>query len=474
MLTKKLDRRMLLLVLLALLNSGTVSGTSPTILIVKKHSVQIDGKSSELFKIEQPDGTWGYHGTKGQFFDAIVKNKTNVPTVVHWHGLILPNDQDGVPYVTQLPIPAGGEYHYHFKLVQSGTYWMHSHFGLQEQQLLSAPLIISDPEKTAKEKDVVLFISDFSYRKPTAILADLKNSNSKHQPVKLHAKKLMKMKPKLNDVTYDAFLTNYRTLRNPEIIRVKPGETVRLRVIAGSSMSNFFIKTGTLSGQAIAVDGHDIQPIKDNVFQLAVAQRIDIQVKIPNKEGSYPILAEGEGTSMQTGLILATSHATIKLPNEHADKVSGALDYAQELKIKALSPLKPKPPYQTLMVRMEGNMMKYIWTLNHEIWPRVMPLRVKENKRIEVILQNDTQMAHPIHLHGHVFEVTEINGQKLINGAMRDTVMVLPGTTVKIQFDAKHPGNWVMHCHMLYHMATGMVTLVNYDGVDLPPWLNFK
>lgn len=253
-----------------------------------------------LYKIEQPDGTWGYHGVKGEYFDAIVKNTTDVPTVIHWHGLLLPNDQDGVPYVTQLPIPPGGEYHYRFKLVQSGTYWMHSHFGLQEQQFLSAPLILSDPKSTTKEKDVTLFIGDFSYRKPEVILADLKNAQVS-SPMKMHHMDHMNKaeitKPDLNDVDYDAFLINYRSLQDPQIVRVKPGELVRLRVIAGSSMSNYFIKTGMLRGMAIAVDGNDIKPIEGKVFQLATAQRIDIRVKIPEGEGFYPILAQSEGTS---------------------------------------------------------------------------------------------------------------------------------------------------------------------------------
>ena len=462
------------IVLIIYLGAAVASGENPTILLVKEYTVRVNGKSSMLYRIEQPDGTWGYHGIKGDYFDAIVKNTTDVPTTVHWHGLILPYTQDGVAYVTQAPIPPGGEYHYHFKLLQSGTYWMHSHYGLQIQQFLSAPMILSDPNDHTKEKEVTLFIGDFSYRKPDVILASLKESSANTNTIILDSKKSTNIKPDLNDVTYDAFLTNYRTLKDPDIVNVKPGETVRLRVIAGSSMTNFFIKTGQLHGQAIAVDGNNIKPIDTNVFQLAVAQRVDIRVKIPNKEGFYPILAQGEGTSMQTGLILATPHAKIKLPSEHIKTVAGAFDYSQELKLKALSPLQPKKPEQTLFVTMQGNMMKYVWVLNHQIWPNITPLHIKKNKRTEIVLQNDTNMAHPIHLHGHVFEVTEINGQKLTDGAMRDTVLVLPRTTVKIQFDSDNPGNWVMHCHMVYHLATGMMTLVNYDGIDLPKWLHFK
>lgn len=170
---------------------------------------------------------------------------------------------------------------------------------------------------------------------------------------------------------------------------------------------------------------------------------------------------------------MATAHAKSRPISEKADKVAGAFDYSQELQIKALAPLTPKSPEQTLVVNMEGDMVKYVWMLNHEVWPKITPLHIKENERTEIILKNNTMMAHPIHLHGHVLEVTEIDGQKLVDGAMRDTVLVLPHTTVKIQFDADNPGNWVLHCHMLYHMATGMIALVNYEGVALPKWMNF-
>lgn len=448
----------------------------PTELIIKKYPVIVNGKSSELFRIEQPDGTWGYRGVKGQWFDAIVKNNTENPTVIHWHGLILPNNQDGVPYVTQPPVVPGGTYHYRFKLNQSGTYWMHSHFDLQEQKFLSAPFIIDDPEEKKADEDIIFMVGDFSFTNPEKILANLKkgmkmpmNQSKGTMPMPMD-----KNKPDLNDVTYDAFLTNYRTLRNPEIIAVKPGDTVRLRVIAGSAMTNFFINTGTLSAEAIAVDGQAIKPFRGNQFQLAVGQRIDLLVKIPEDGGSFPILAQGEGTNMQTGMILVTKNADVFLPNEKTNAVSGAFNYDQELKTVAASPLTPKSPEQTLTVSLDGDMVKYVWMLNNKAWPDIKPLEVAKGKRVEMIFINKTSMAHPMHLHGHVFEVTEIDGKKLNNGAMRDTVLVLPESTVKIQFDTDNPGNWMMHCHMLYHQATGMMTFINYEGTKMPDLKQLK
>lgn len=472
---KRQFSRMLALLLLALhIHSGFAIGTAspetkPTVLIIKKIPVTVDGRATDVFKIEQADGTWGYRGVMGQWFDATVRNMTDKPTVVHWHGLIVPNDQDGVPYVTQAPIPPGGEYHYRFKLNQSGTYWMHSHHDLQVQQFLSAPFIISDPDDRPVDKEVTLFFGDFSYKKPEVIFADLKKgmTHMTHENHLMPMNKAMAA-PDLNDVSYDAFLTNYRTLENPEIVTVKPGDLVRLRLIAGSAMTNFFINTGRLRAQAIAVDGQGIKPLEGSQFQLAVGQRLDILVKIPASGGAYPILAQGEGTAMQTGLILVTPESRIIPQKERAELVAGALNYEQEFKFKALFPLTAKPPGQTLVVNLEGDMMKYTWTINNQVWPKIKPLQVTENKRIEMIFNNKTSMSHPMHLHGHVFEVTEIDGQRIQDGAMRDTVLVLPHSTVKVQFDADNPGNWMMHCHMLYHQESGMMTLVSYKGVKIP------
>jgi FtsP/CotA-like multicopper oxidase with cupredoxin domain len=272
----------------------------------------------------------------------------------------------------------------------------------------------------------------------------------------------------LNDVTYDAFLTNYRTLKNPEIIEVNPGETVRLRLIAGSAMTNFLINTGQLQAKSIAVDGQRINPFWAKQFQLAVGQRMDVLFTIPKGQGSYPILAQGEGTSMQTGLILVTNKAHIKLPSEKANLMAGALNYDQEFKLHASYPLAVKTPGQSLIVNLEGDMMPYSWSINNQAWPHIKPLRVIKNNRIEMVFVNHTSMAHPMHLHGHVFAVTEIDGKPLKNGAMRDTVLVLPHSTVKVQFDSDNPGNWMMHCHMLYHQESGMMTLVSYEGVKEP------
>lgn len=443
-----------------LAQTSETASQAPVTLIVKKYPLTVDGRKTMVYRIEQPNGEWGYHGIIGQDFDVTVKNQTDVPTTLHWHGLIVPNNQDGVPYVTQQPIPPGGEYHYHFKLVQSGTYWMHSHFGMQVQQYLSAPLILADSEEKSSDKEVVLFLADYSKKSPEAILQALKNSGNKMANMDMPANSAQ---PDLNDVHYDAYLTNYRTLNNPEIVNVKPGETVRLRIIDGAAATNFWINTGILPAQAIAMDGEPIQPFSNSLFQIAMGQRIDLKIKLPDRPGVYPILAQGEGTNMQTGLILATANAPIPKLSEQAQQLAPALNYEQESHLVAMQPLPKRRVQQVLHLSLQGDMVHYVWKINGQVWPKVTPSLIKPHHRIEIIFDNQTNMAHPMHLHGHVFEVTAINGKPIKNGARRDTVLVLPHSTVAIQFDANNPGHWMLHCHMLYHQETGTMTLVDYE-----------
>jgi FtsP/CotA-like multicopper oxidase with cupredoxin domain len=267
----------------------------------------------------------------------------------------------------------------------------------------------------------------------------------------------------LADIKYDALLANRRTLADPEVVRVQPGQTLRLRLIAGSSATNFFIDTGQLTAQAIAVDGEDIVPVSGQRFELAIAQRLDLRLTIPAGKGAYPILAQGEGTTLQTGLVLATPQATIPALSQQAAPVAGALTNVQERHFQSAHPLPPKPVNRTLQVNLEGDMAQYVWALNGQRWPEITPLEVRQGERVELVFTNQTGMSHPMHLHGHVFQVTEIDGQPL-SGATRDTVLVTPHQTVKVQFDAAYPGYWMLHCHILYHQAGGMMTVVHYHG----------
>ncbi|MES2217620.1 MAG: multicopper oxidase family protein [Pseudomonadota bacterium] len=454
-----------ILLLVSLLMTSMFANSAPTILKAVQEPLRVHGKETTVFDIIQPDGTKGFTGNKGELFDVILKNETSVPISIHWHGLVVPNNQDGIPYVTQLPIPPGSSQHYQFKLLQAGTYWMHSHFKFHEQELMSAPLILKDTQEPyAGDKDVVVMFQGFSFKKPEEIFNELQ-----HQPM-ADMNMDMSSKPDLNDVTFDAYLANRRTLSDPEIVAVKPSEKIRLRLINGSTASNFWINTGKLKATAIAVDGNNIQPIQDRRFQLAVAQRMDLEVTIPKSGGAFPILAQVEGTKQQTGIILVTSGTAAPQLSEQANNEIPALNNKQEFLFHSLQPLAKKPVTKTLNYKLTGDMQRYIWKINNQVWPHVTPYKIKQGDRVEMVFTNDTGMAHPMHFHGHIFQVTEIKGKQLANGPLRDTILVLPHTTQKIVFDADNPGIWMLHCHVLYHMQAGMMTTTNYQDYPLPDY----
>jgi len=432
---------------------ATVS--KPTILEVTEKIITVNGKQSKVFAITQPDGTFGYHGKKGELFDVIVDNKTHDPLVLHWHGIIDPNNEDGVPYVTQLPILPGHQYHYHFTLKQAGTFWLHSHYQLQEQKLMAAPLIIHASEDS-HVPEAIMFIQDFTFKNPLKVYENLRNKKEKNMHMEMDHHDV-------NDVAFDAYLTNHKTLKNPDIISVKPEQTLRLRIINASASSNYYIDLQKLTGILIAVDGVDIEPIQGSRFQIAIGNRLDILLKIPKEEGAYPILALPEGTHEQTGLILKTKNALLPQLSQKTATENPILNYSQEFMLK---PLHAEPSHsvtKTLTYNLEGNMQNYVWTMNGQAWPYVTPLKIKKGDRVELVFNNKSMMAHPMHFHGHVFQITEINGKK-INGRLGDTVDVMPNSSVKVVFDAENPGIWMLHCHVLYHQSGGMMTTINYEG----------
>ena len=422
---------------------------------VVQGELTVEGKTGKVYRIEQDDGALGWSGTRGDRFKVAVDNTVAEPFSIHWHGIILPNGQDGVPYVTQPPIKPGERRLYDFPLVQAGTYWMHSHFGLQEQSMLTAPLIIREPPAAPEVKEVVVMLNDFTTRDPSAILGDLRRGSM--------AGTKTAMKPDLTDVRYDALLANRRPLSDPDLARMTPGATVRLRIINMTSGSNVFLSTGRLTAEAIAVDGEDIVPLSGPRFELGVAQRIDLRVRIPGGDGAYPIIAQAEGTDMLGGVVLVTAGAAVPTLSTRAPKPAGGLTNRQESRLRSVRPLAGRPVDHRLSVTLGGEMAAYVWSLNGQVWPQITPLEVKQGERVELTFVNQTMMTHPMHLHGHVFQVTEVAGARR-RGAKRDTVLVSPRQAVKVEFDALYPGYWMIHCHLLYHQAAGMMTVLHYEG----------
>ncbi|MGH6813098.1 MAG: multicopper oxidase family protein, partial [Methylocella sp.] len=405
-------------------------------------------------------------------FRVRVENHIEEPSLIHWHGLTPPWRQDGVPDVSGSPIPAGGSGDYDFALLRGGTYWMHSHYGLQEQLLLSAPLIIKDNSEKPGEQEIVVMLADFSFTPPDQIFAQLHSRqthdmetpgmNMPGMDMRGTAMPAIKSKPDLNDVRYDAFLANSRTLADPEVVKVEPGGRVRLRIINGSSMSNFHIDLGRLKGELIAVDGNPIQPVQSRNFPVADSQRLDIEVTIPKTAAAHPVLAVLEGERRRTGIVLLAGKGKVTRISGMADAASPPLTLGLERSLRAAEPLADRKADRTHVVNLTGSMQGYIWSINNVVWNKdVPPLAVAEGERVELAIANQTMMPHPMHLHGHTFQVVAIDGNRFA-GPLRDTVLVPPKTTVTVAFDADNPGWWAFHCHLLYHQHAGMFATLRY------------
>jgi FtsP/CotA-like multicopper oxidase with cupredoxin domain len=268
--------------------------------------------------------------------------------------------------------------------------------------------------------------------------------------------------PDLNDVKYDAFLANFRTLADPEIVKVEPGGRVLLRIINGSSMSAFHVSLGALDGELIAVDGFEVEPIRGHEFPVAVAQRLDIRVTLPPGLGAYPVLAQLEGERSQTGIILDAGAAAVSRIPDAAETPSAPLNLDLERSLRAKKPLAPRKADRVHILNLAGEMAGYVWSINNVVWDKdTPPLAVVEGERVELVFVNQTPMPHPMHLHGHEFQVVEIDGERF-PGAVRDTILVTPGRRLVVALDAKNPGWWALHCHLLYHLEAGMFTTIKY------------
>nr|WP_245455231.1 multicopper oxidase family protein [Mesorhizobium sp. M9A.F.Ca.ET.002.03.1.2] len=452
--------------------AGIARAAVPTLLRAETRVIEVAGQAATVFGLLQKDGTHGLFAQAGEDFNVRLENVLDATTLIHWHGLTPPFGQDGVPDLPQSLLQPGQSYEYRFPLETPGTHWMHAHT-LQEQQLLAAPLIVNDPaEAGLDEQTVVVLFHDFSFKAPEELLAGLTGAMSGHsmsgmshnmsgmeQGAVTHGGSAMD----INDIDYDAYLANDRALDDPQVFPVERNGTVRLRLINGATATAFWIDTGSLEGEAIAVDGNRIVPVRGRRFPLGMGQRLDIRIRLPREEGAWPVLALREGGVERAGFILAKRGGAVKRVPSKGDKAEVPLDLSLELGFRAAKPLAEQVANKREPVVLGGDMAKYVWTINSQTFGSHKPIAVSKGDRVELAIRNDSMMGHPMHLHGHHFQVVGIDGHRF-SGAVRDTVWVPPQREVTVAFDASNPGTWAFHCHHLYHMATGMMTVVQYDA----------
>ncbi|MGR6466242.1 multicopper oxidase family protein [Rhizobium sp. PAMB 3182] len=466
-------------------NAATEAPASATRqrLLIGSRTLEVNGRAAKVFSLVGANRKPGLVINREDGFDVDLESGIDEQTLIHWHGLTPPWQQDGVPGNPAAMLEPGETRHYAFALASGGTHWMHAHT-LQEQNLLAAPLIVHTAEdRSADEQEVVILLHDFSFTPAEELLARLSGGDSDHGGgMSMGGMAMggmdhsqmghsmgggmsgMSGMPGMammdfNDIEYDAYLANDRTLDDPEVVRVDKGGHVRLRIINAAASTAFTLSTGPLAGTVIAVDGQPVEPVEDRAFPISMGQRIDIRLQIPADGGAFPIIAQREGARERTGIVLASANATIGKTPPLADEAGPAVGLSLETRLRASRPLAGNAGARQFNLDLTGSMMNgYRWGIEGD------PMKVRRGERIEIGLRNMTMMAHPIHLHGHHFQVIELDGTPL-SGALRDTLTMPPMVTAKIAFDTDNAGVWPLHCHHLYHMVNGMMTYVHYEGI---------
>ena len=537
-----------------------LSGPDITLTIARQH-MMIDGKPYHAIGINGSAPAPLIRLREGQRVRITVVNALDEETSIHWHGLLLPFQMDGVPGISFPGIPAGGRFTYEFPIVQAGTYWYHSHSGLQEQEGLYGPIVI-DPAGTdpiASDREHVVLLSDHSPLHPHAIFRRLKMQGGyfnyqkqtlagllagKDQPLRERLDwGRMRMDPSdVSDVTGSTYryLVNGHGPADNWTGLFAPGERVRLRLVNASAMTNFNIRIPGLPLTVVQADGQDVRPVTVDELQIAVAETYDLIVT-PSEERAYTLVAEtwdrsgmARGTlaprmgmaapvpalrprplatmkdmgmggmdhgamaggcspehaamgHCQPGAAPQMDHGTMShdmrdfanapgLPrtpvvqtvapmpvDRTGEPLQGLADVGHRvLTYRDLMSARVNPdtrtPSRALTIHLTGNMERYMWAFDGvKLNAVTAPIPFRLGERVRVTLVNDTMMAHPIHLHGHFFELVTGHGD---HAPRKHTVNVAPGGTATFDLTADAEGDWAFHCHMLYHMHAGMMQVV--------------
>ena len=476
---------------------------------------------------------------EGQRARLHVTNTLAEDSSIHWHGLLVPFQFDGVPGVSFPGIRPGERFTYDFPIRQSGSYWWHSHSGLQEQAGHYGPIIVESADPDPRyDRDYVVLLSEFTPLHPHDIMRKLKVGEHYFQRDMLTASEgtmpgamrrmwgKMRMNPRdISDVTGSTytFLVNGHGPQDDLQFAFVPGERVRLRVINGSAMTFFNLRIPGVPMTVIQADGQDVDEVEVDEFQIGVAETYDVIVSPP--AGSHAIVAEAMDRSGM-GIASLTSHkghiatppplrqiptltmADMGMMDHSAHSGSGmasmeGMDHSMrdtsalpadveagpgvdmvapmpmdrmdfpglgldtvshrvlrytDLRARRMNPHREID--REMEIHLTGNMERYMWSFDGRKFTAVTddPIRFGYDERVRVKLVNQTMMAHPIHLHGHFFEL--VNGADHMHQPLKHTVVVQPGGTATFDLTANEPGDWAFHCHLLYHMHAGMMQVV--------------
>jgi len=413
--------------------------------------------------------TWTYDGLlpgkeirvrAGDTIRAELTNRLPVDTTIHWHGLALRNDMDGAPDLTQNAIATGRAFTYQFVAESPGTYWFHPHSGTQLDRGLYAPLIVEDPnEPGGYDQDWVIVLDDWidgTGTAPDDVLATLRQGGGMGGMMGSASGRggtSALLGGDAGDVRYPHYLINGRVPAAPATFTARPGQRVRIRFVNAASDTAFRVALGGHRFRVTHTDGYPVHPADTDTLLIAMGERYDVITTLG--DGVFPLVALAEGKEATALALVRTGAGTpppasIRPAELDRDRIGyDRLTATPDVRLSA------RIPDVTHELDLTGGMMSYDWGINGTPLDPARRLLIQQDQRVRITFRNRTMMWHPMHLHGHTFQLNR-------TGPRKDTVAVLPGQTITCDLDATNPGQWMIHCHNTYHAETGMATILGY------------
>ncbi|QLY29005.1 multicopper oxidase family protein [Nocardia huaxiensis] len=406
---------------------------------------------------------------KGEVLRAELTNALPEPTTVHWHGIALRNDMDGVPDLTQPAVAAGSTFGYEFTVPDSGTYFYHSHVGVQLDRGLYGPLIVEDPDDGSDyDVEAVVVLDDWldgtDGRTPDRQLQQLREQGMDdmdmggmgHGGMAMSADPNQPLGADGGDVTYPHFLINGRLGSDPVSFTARPGQRMRLRIINAAADTAFRVAVGGHRLRITHSDGFPVQPVTGASVLVGMGERYDAVIELG--DGVFPLVASAESKDGQALAVIRTGAGAPPAANVRPAELDSPPLTEEQFTAAESARLPQRAPDRTLEVALGSDDQKYLWTINGRAYPDHAPLEIAAGERIRLRFTNRTMMYHPMHVHGHTYQVVTPTG----TGPRKDTSIVLPMHTVEADFDANNPGQWMLHCHNIYHAESGMMSVVSY------------
>jgi multicopper oxidase len=436
------------------------------------HEVTLTAAAATIDLAGRAVPAWAYNHTvpgpvlrvrAGEVLRVRLDNRLPEPTSIHWHGVVVRNDMDGVPGVTQPPVAAGGGFVYEFSVPYAGTYFFHPHVGLQLDRGLYAALVVEDPaEPGGYDQEAVVVLDDWTLGVgPTP---------------EQHMQRLMAQGGMMRggmgmlgqdggsaalggsggQIAYPRYLLNGRPPADPPTIRARPGQRLRLRVINAAAETAFRVALGGHRLTVTHTDGLPVAPTTADALLLGMGERCDALVRL--RDGAFPLVAVAEGKAGRALGVVRTGKGAPPPADAHPGELGGRLAAMAELGPDPQWTLPPARPDRSHQLLLSGGMMGPQWTINGHTFEDAEPLPVGQGERVRLVFGNQSMMFHPMHLHGHSFQVRQ-GGRP---GPRKDTVIVRPMQQLAVDVAADNPGQWMVHCHNLYHQEAGMMTTLSY------------